>query len=80
MDNKLECSIEDKLRCIMNDYKCNICKRNPDAELQDCFVDRGYMPTCKYGYDDCVCDPAYLKNESNCDGCIDGDWYDDEDK
>lgn len=81
MENKLKCNIEDKLRCTSEGHMCNTCKRNPKAELPDHFHDRGYIPTCKYGYDDCVLDPAYLKDEnSNCDGCIAGDWYDDEDK
>lgn len=42
-----------------------------------------YSPKCKYGYDDCISDPAYIKyfynkDKDNCSHCIDGDWYDNE--
>lgn len=52
--------------------------------------------TCEYGYLDCVCDPGYIwknhpkwykdlhgdkpYNEVGCPNCIDGSYYDDEDK
>lgn len=45
-----------------------------------------YTPTCKFGYDDCVNDPAYLKYTKytgeiyTCDCCKKGECYDDEDK
>lgn len=45
-----------------------------------------YIPECKYGYEDCISDPAYQRhyyssdNCGTCDGCVDGCWYDDEDK
>lgn len=78
----MQCNYE--LRCTMKDRYCKECKHNPNAELQDYFHDRGYIQTCKYGYDDCISDPAYLEHEGyesgNCDGCKDGYWYDDEDK
>ena len=57
----------------------------------DTMEDAYYKPTCQYEYTDCVLDPAYIKatypnwwNElgcpENCEGCIDGSNYDDEDK
>lgn len=46
-----------------------------------------YEPTCKYGYSDCIFDPAYdeyyydsTDDHPMCKGCIDGNCYDDEDK
>ena len=78
----MECKY--KLRCTMEGRYCNQCSRNANAKLKDYFYDRGYIPTCRYGYDDCILDPAYLEKEGyeggNCDGCEDGNWYDDEDK
>ena len=63
----------------------------------DCFLGRevcdmktykspGYEPTCKFGYDDCVNDPAYLRHTGyygkiyTCNCCTKGECYDDEDK
>lgn len=45
-------------RCTMKDRYCGVCKHNPNAELQDYFRDRGYIPVCEHGYDDCIHDPA----------------------
>ena len=52
-----------------------------------------YTPTCKFGRNDCICDPEYIKlyhpiwykkleldGEVNCDDCEHGECYDDEDK
>lgn len=50
-----------------------------------------YERVCKYGYDDCVCDPGYIRKHYpdwwkdlgmpiTCDECKDGSGYDDEDK
>ncbi len=52
-----------------------------------------YAPTCRYGYVDCIGDPAYIKATYPdwyaklveggccfCETCIDGSNYDDEDK
>ena len=50
-----------------------------------------YQPLCTYGYSDCICDPAYIKanypdwykelgNPTECQDCVDGERYDDEDK
>lgn len=62
---------------------------------QPCSDGKYYQPTCPYGYDDCVCDPAYTKayhpewceqqdddddGVTSCEVCEDGDRYDDEDK
>lgn len=47
-----------KLRCTMKDRYCKECKHNPKAELQDYFRDRGYVPVCRHGFDDCIHDPA----------------------
>lgn len=75
---------QDELRCTMSGINCYRCSRNPDAKLKDYFRDRGYIPSCKYDYDDCIHDPEYLKyigyKGGNCEECIDGDCYDDEDK
>ncbi|MGL5766232.1 MAG: hypothetical protein ACRCX8_11390 [Sarcina sp.] len=82
-----------KERCTQYEYKCRHCRRNPNAILRDHFVDRGYVPSCQYNYDDCVLDPAYMiymgyrKLEDfdydiskGCPDCKDAEWYDDEDK
>lgn len=55
-----------------------------------------YKPVCQYGFADCVYDPAYIKatypgwyqrlygeqlpEEVTCEGCINGERYDDQDK
>lgn len=52
-----------ELRCTNKDIKCGVCKHNPNAKLADCFHDRGYVPTCEYGYDDCIHDPARMLSE-----------------
>lgn len=51
-----------------------------------------YTPTCKYGFDDCVCDRSYIKatypewyeeikqGKLTCDVCENADKYDCEDK
>lgn len=82
---KIDRICKDELRCSMSGWYCNECRRNPNAKLKDYFHDRGYIPSCKYGNDDCILDPEYLKycgsdNSYNCDNCIDGNLYDDEDK
>jgi hypothetical protein len=57
-------------------------------------VTRQYIPSCKYGYTDCICDNEYIKASNpkwyaelqemdgidSCDVCVDGSEYDDEDK
>lgn len=46
---------------------CKRCKRN----AQDLYCSmklRDYIPTCPFGADDCVCDPAYIK-------CYHPGWY-----
>jgi hypothetical protein len=54
-------------------------------------TDKGYTPSCPYGYDDCVLDPIYIKfyhpkwyedlgSPTSCNECKDGSEYDDEDK
>ena len=49
----------------------------------------GYTPKCRYGYTNCISDPAYIEATypewykqiaEFCVNCIDGDCYDDEDK
>ena len=54
---------KNELRCTMKDVHCGECRENPKAELKSYFHDRGYIPTCLYGYDDCIHDPAYVLNE-----------------
>ena len=50
-----------------------------------------YQPLCQYGYGDCVCDPAYIREyypdwykelgcPTICESCENGNEYDDEDK
>lgn len=45
-----------------------------------------YVPECKYGHEDCIHDAGYGKHYypnrqvSDCSGCVDSCWYDDEDK
>jgi hypothetical protein len=50
-----------------------------------------YKPMCPYGYDDCIYDCNYIKAlypdwykelecPTECEDCIDGSMYDDEDK
>ncbi|WP_291566877.1 MULTISPECIES: hypothetical protein [unclassified Clostridium] len=73
----MSCKYE--LRCTMKDRHCKECKHNPKAELQDYFRDRGYVPSCPHGYDDCIHDPAKCGKEEKCN-CDDGCWYDDENK
>lgn len=55
---KIKCKYEE--RCTMYSWRCKYCKRNKNAVLEDCFEDRGYIPSCVHGYTDCICDPAYL--------------------
>lgn len=60
-------------------------KTETATTLTLCYEKTLFPSQCKFGYDDCVCDPAYLKHfyqqeKANCDGCKDGSWYDDEDK
>lgn len=64
----MEC--KNKLRCIKYGHSkfCETCIHNPDAKLIDNFIDRGYIPTCEHGYDDCTHDPALLLY--NYDNCI----------
>lgn len=56
----VEC--KNKLRCkkYNNSRFCEVCVHNAKAKLKDNFIDRGYIPACKYGYDDCIHDPALL--------------------
>ena len=51
---------KNELRCLMKDICCHECIHNPNAELEDCFIDRGYIPACKHRYGDCIHDPARL--------------------
>lgn len=52
-----------ELRCTNRDTCCEVCKHNPNAKLEDCFDDRGYIPACEHGYDDCIHDPARTLSE-----------------
>lgn len=58
---------------------------------QPCGDNDYYEPTCPFGNDDCICDPAYitahypewykkLGSPTECKDCINGERYDDEDK
>lgn len=51
---------KNELRCVMKNRHCSKCKHNPNAELEDCFIDRGYVPSCKHQHEDCIHDPARL--------------------
>lgn len=55
-----EIKCQHKERCTMYSWRCEYCKRNKNAVLEDCFEDRGYVPSCTHGYADCIHDPAYL--------------------
>lgn len=49
-------------KCVTDKSLCIICIDNPiykDRPLRSYFQE--YIPTCPQGYDDCVCDPAYIK-------------------
>lgn len=52
-----------ELRCTNKDRNCGICKHNPNAKLRNCFNDRGFIPACEHGYDDCIHDPAGMLAE-----------------
>lgn len=49
---------KNELMCTNKDRYCSKCSHNPNATLEDYFYDRGYIPACGHGYDDCIHDPA----------------------
>ena len=79
--------------CINEGKLCNSCSRN--FSFTDYFQE--YHPTCRFGYYDCINDPAYIlcyhkqwyhdmwggvlpQDVTDCNSCINGSDYDDEDK
>lgn len=73
-----------------DDDGCELVKTIP-MEGEGKFKYVFYKPLCQYGYDDCILDPGYIKATypewykqlgcpCKCEGCEDGDMYDDEDK
>ncbi len=51
-------------RCdeCVNKSACEECRENPKwANVPKFSKFMTYIPTCPRGYDDCVCDPAYIK-------------------
>lgn len=49
-------------KCFADKSLCDRCRDNPkyrDYPSQTYFLE--YVPTCPRGYNDCVCDPAYIK-------------------
>jgi len=57
----MECRIS--ARCSNLGRCCYKCRHNPDAVLENFFDDRGYIPVCGWGHDDCIYDPARILYE-----------------
>lgn len=74
-------------------------KRNELLKIEEEFnkfcdnVNRKYIPSCEYGYEDCIYDREYISTHYpewlkelekdgpyDCSNCNNGDQYDDEDK
>lgn len=48
--------------CVTDKSQCVSCRDNPIyANVPTRSLYRAYIPTCPRGYDDCVCDPAYIR-------------------
>lgn len=48
-------------RCVEDKTNCIKCRENPiyaDIPTESLF--KAYVPVCPRGYQDCVCDPAYI--------------------
>ena len=55
--------------CVTDKSRCNDCKENPKyAHIPTVSLFSCYVPTCPFGMDDCVGDPAYIKYHYP-------DWY-----
>lgn len=53
--------------CVNFGKYCDSCLKNPNfSHLTDYF--KAYNFTCRFGYEDCIHDPAYIK-------CHYPDWY-----
>lgn len=93
------------LRRMMRAYKSGalycggvVCKEKSDYEQKEKYTHQNQSDgesnkelRCKYGYSDCVLEPAYIKENypewweslgcpTSCPDCKNGDMYDDEDK
>lgn len=89
---------EEQSKLIERTYLANPMKYKSRAAVVRAALDRfygldkhsyksiGYAWTCKFGNNDCINDPAYLKYAGytgkiyTCDCCKEGECYDDEDK
>ena len=54
------CQMYDK--CVNKDKKCDYCQINKANKVNHFrYYYKDYVPVCPQGWDDCVCDPAYIK-------------------
>lgn len=91
--------VEDKLNSLLSSdtqikesFNIKINRSISSTEIVVEYETPYYTSSCKYGYNDCICDPAYLifrgwgskeveeELVNGCTNCEDGEWYDDEDK
>lgn len=50
-------------KCVTDKELCERCKDNPKyADYPRVSYFKAYIPVCPQGYDDCVCDPAYIQH------------------
>ena len=83
----------DRIVALAQKLKCQGVCYTIAMEGPNEFQKVAYTPTCRYGYIDCIGDPAYIKATYPdwyaklveggccfCETCIDGSDYDDEDK
>lgn len=52
----VECS---RIDCLNRNSLCENCRENKVFPTMSFY--QSYIPTCPYGYDDCISDPAYIK-------------------
>ena len=49
-------------KCVIDRSVCDKCRDNPKyKDYPSLSLFQEYIPTCPYGYADCVIDPAYIK-------------------
>lgn len=49
-------------RCVTDKSLCVNCPDNPEyAHIKRYSLFKAYIPVCPRHYEDCVCDPAYIK-------------------
>ena len=50
-------------KCVTDRSLCDGCRNAPKyADYPHKSLFRAYIPTCPIGYDNCICDPAYIKH------------------